>query len=181
MDNEIWKQIIGYEGYYSVSNYGSIRGERIGGHGRWKPGRFLIPTINHSGYFQVTLYKGTYKKCPYVAHLVAEAFIAPRPKECDINHKDGNKLNNFVSNLEYITHSNNLIHAYKTGLFKHHKPFPNGSKNFRAKLTEKQVMEIRHNYRYGKGFNSSEKLAKRYNVHRNTICRIIKRNIWKHI
>ena len=105
---EIWKPVVGFEKYYKVSNLGnifSIRSKRL-----------LIVKPKYTGYMDIEL--NIYGKVYYkrVHRLVAEAFIPnPHHKE-QVNHLDGNKLNNKVSNLEWATQSENMIHAYATGL-----------------------------------------------------------------
>lgn len=123
--SEIWKDIPDYDGYYQASNLGRIRSldrmvTRVRNgveHSYFKPGRILLPHIEGSGYWQVLIcIHGVIKKHKKVHRLVAQAFIPnPENKRC-INHKDGNKGNNAVSNIEWNTHSENLKHAHKTGL-----------------------------------------------------------------
>jgi hypothetical protein len=98
-----WKDVVGYEGYYKVSNYGdvySIRSNKVLSH---RPAR---------GYKKVALkVKGTIKE-PVIHRLVAEAFIGKPNGKYEVNHIDLNKHNNRVDNLEWITHSENLNHYY---------------------------------------------------------------------
>lgn len=94
--------------------------------------RFLNPTLSPSGYLTYSNNLGT------VHRLVAKSFISEIPEGMVVNHKDGNKLNNSVDNLEIITHSENVIHAYRNGLI---APL-NGEKNHRSKITNEQYVEI---------------------------------------
>lgn len=115
---EVWRSIPNYEGYYIVSNLGKIKSlERtlqFGNRTRIKPEIILKPFINNCGYECVDLYKNKkVKKCK-VHRLVASAFLDNPKKE--VNHKDGNKLNNSVINLEWCTHSENHKHSYANGL-----------------------------------------------------------------
>lgn len=100
---EIWKDIVGYEGLYSVSNLGRVKSlKRLLNDGRlWKE-RILKPETNH-GYLRVRLCDNNGKKHKRVHILVAEAFI-PNPNDYPyVNHKDENKSNNRVDNLEWCT------------------------------------------------------------------------------
>lgn len=98
---EIWKDINGYEGVYQVSNFGNVRSlDRIvnGSHNNTclKKGRILKPRINRDGYYTVVLCVNMKKKYVGIHRLVAETFI-PNPENFPcVNHKDENKLNNFV-------------------------------------------------------------------------------------
>lgn len=118
---EEWRDIEGYEGYYQVSNIGNVRSlDRTlkGRDGVWYPhkGVKMKPTTNKNGYQYVVLKKdGTFKG--FTVHgLVARAFLERDPLRTEINHKDGIKTNNNVSNLEWVTHSENEKHAIKNGL-----------------------------------------------------------------
>ena len=101
-------QIDGYEGLYLVTSDGDVIGE--------KSGKILKPSRLNSGYLRVKLYKNAQPKMFMVHRLVAGAFIPNAQNKSQVNHKDGNKRNNAVSNLEWVTPSENEIHAYRTGL-----------------------------------------------------------------
>lgn len=111
MTEEVWKPISGFEGLYEVSNFGSIR--RID----CDPYRYLKFGYAGRGYSQVHLYGLLGKKRDaYVHRLVAEAFLE-NPRNCEqVNHIDGNKKNNHVSNLEWCTNRENNAHAWGTGI-----------------------------------------------------------------
>lgn len=114
---EIWKDIEGYEGKYQVSNLGKVRSldRKTGNHPR--KGKVLKPCANRNGYLAVNLYnKNTNREARSIHRLVAQTFIANPDCKPEVNHKDGNKQNNRVSNLEWCTGSENKIHAHKTGL-----------------------------------------------------------------
>jgi len=118
--SEIWKDVVGYEGIYQVSNYGNVRSiDRIikrGNHSFTKKGQIKATGINNRGYCDIMLCKGAKYEHHVVHKLVALAFI-PNPENKDfINHKNGNKLNNCVDNIEWVTMSENNQHAYNTGL-----------------------------------------------------------------
>jgi hypothetical protein len=112
---EIWKDIKGYKGYYQVSNLGQIKSlERIV---RTKdnkmvffPETILKPNKINSGYCQVQLSKDC--RSSFLVHrLVAQAFLSNPHRYQNVNHKDGNKANNCVDNLEYCTQKYNLWHS----------------------------------------------------------------------
>jgi len=114
------KDIKGYEGFYMVNNKGDVFGldrfvDRKGVRIPVK-GMTLKNYRAKNGYYVVNLNKNGHVKQCYVHSLVAEAFIGERPHRVTVNHKDGDKLNNHVSNLEYATYSENNLHARRTGL-----------------------------------------------------------------
>lgn len=118
---EIWKDVEGYEGLYQVSNLGRIKSlprwiEFSDGRVRFYQEKIKKDKKVSTGYRQVTLYRNCVNEYFYVHRLVAGAFI-PNPNNLiDINHIDGNKTNNLVTNLEWCSRSENIKHAYDTGL-----------------------------------------------------------------
>lgn len=121
---EGWCPVLGYEGLYEVSSQGRVR--RIGraaraGKGRGGGvvrGRILTSTLYRKGYRKVQLWRDGCWRNVGIHQLVAAVFIGPCPKGHEINHKDGVKHNNCTDNLEYVTRSGNVKHAYMTGLRK---------------------------------------------------------------
>lgn len=125
-NTEVWKPIIGYEGCYEVSNFGNVRSLPRTVNATWKngkkgfyqvDGKILTPkecTRNKKGYqtyLQVCLSVNGVHKYAMIHRLVAEAFL-PKQKGRDVvNHKDGDKHNNNVSNLEWVTHQENARHS----------------------------------------------------------------------
>ncbi len=112
---EIFKPIKGYEGLYEISNLGRVKSlsKPIGK--RMKPENFLkISIVN--GYAMVCLCKNSKIFNASVHRLIAEAFIPNPSQKKTVNHIDGNRLNNDISNLEWLTQSENNRHAYRTGL-----------------------------------------------------------------
>lgn len=110
---EIWKDIPEYEGKYRISNLGNVKS--INYHNTKKECT-LSPAKDAKGYLRCSLSKNNILKTFKVHRLVAQSFI-PNPLELpQVNHIDGNKLNNAVNNLEWCDNSMNQIHAYKVGL-----------------------------------------------------------------
>lgn len=114
--SEIWKEISGYEGYFEVSNLGNFRSkDRIIKYKqdglRKYPGKSLKVELMQDGYCRIVLMKES-KRRRYMCHrLVAETFIPNPDNKPFVNHIDGNKSNNCVSNLEWCTQSENEQHS----------------------------------------------------------------------
>ena len=106
-DNEVYKDIVGYEGLYQISNLGNVRS--------FVRNRILKNKVDSDGYNTINLYKN--RKCTtYKVHrLVAEYFIST--SDMTINHIDFDKTNNSVDNLEYMTSIDNIINAWKNGRY----------------------------------------------------------------
>lgn len=121
VDGEIWRDVVGYEGLYEVSNKGRVK-TLLG-----KEGYNLKISLNKSGYYKASLSKAGKATTCLIHVLVAKAFIPNVKGKPTVNHKDGNRVNNNVENLEWATYSENLQHAYETGLRKRHYPRKNNS------------------------------------------------------
>jgi len=121
---EAWRPVVSFEGLYEISNKGNIRSvtrsvfHSGNGRGHLLIGKQLSARINNYGYVSTRLNKSGKTFTRFIHRLLAEAFIPnPENKKC-VNHKDGNKLNNALDNLEWLSHQENMIHAYKNGLIK---------------------------------------------------------------
>lgn len=121
--NEIWKDVSGYEGVYQISNRGRLR--RM-----FKKGeRLLSGKKDKDGYIEVILSKKQNKKFFRLHRLVADAFIENPENKPAVNHKDKNVQNNDVTNLEWVTHSENIVHSFLTGRNVYKKPVTQYSKD----------------------------------------------------
>ena len=134
---EIWKDIPSYEGYYQVSNLGNFRSlSRIikykNNGTRNYPGKSLLTETTKDNYQRIVLMKDGIK-IRYQAHrLVAMAFISNPENKPFINHIDGNKSNNRVTNLEWCTASENMVHADNIGLRDMSTHQPSNSKKIKC-------------------------------------------------
>lgn len=121
IEGEKWKDIIGYEGLYKVSDKGRVlsvkRTVKCGKCGtREMSERILKTALHRDGYELVYLSDKGFQKTTHVHRLVAKSFIQNPERKRTVNHIDGNKENNKVENLEWATHSENMIHAWDIGL-----------------------------------------------------------------
>lgn len=176
--HELWKPIIGYEGIYEVSNMGNIRSiDRHRADGAFISGR-KIKTSLAMGYPYFNACKNGRSSPIYVHQCVAEAFIGLRPDGFQINHIDGDKRNNFVGNLEYVTPSQNMSHAISRGLNVVPRPDNRGENHGMSKLLNSDIPDIKHLLSSG---HSVEEVSGIYGVSRATINDIKRGVSWKHI
>lgn len=156
--NEVnWKDVVGYEGRYQVSSNGDVYSLITN--------KFMKLHENDDGYLGLQLRKdGGYKN--WLVHvLVAQAFI-PNPENLsEVNHKDLNKKNNSVENLEWVSHQDNISHAVSGG-------------RFAKRLTEDDVREIKRRHQEGE---SGYRLAKEFGVNDYNIYLILNGHIWKDV
>ena len=110
---EIWKDIKGYEGLYLISNLGRIKSLK------YNEEKLLQPYMTSTGYYKIDLRKNNVRKIKPIHRLVAETFIPKSNGYSEVNHKDGNKKNNNINNLEWVTRAENIKHSYATGLHIH--------------------------------------------------------------
>lgn len=181
---EIWKDIVGFEGYYKISSFGRVQScERIVPRitncypNKWPfikiKARLLKGHVNQDGYLVFNLCKNEIKK-GFMAHrLVASAFLSKLAYHSEVNHIDANKKNNRLSNLEWCSHLENMQHAASLKLLDN-----TGSKNPRAILNESQVLEIKQRLLKGEGVCA---IAKVYGVNRLSIGDIKQGRAWKHV
>ena len=122
LDGEIWKPILNINHGYEVSNKGRVRRLDVyrdwNGHKMFIKGGICSISINRQGYCVVGMAINKKPRTNLVHRLVLSAFVPNKNNYPQVNHIDGNKQNNNVENLEWCTSSQNLKHAYKTGLRK---------------------------------------------------------------
>lgn len=114
---EIWKDVIGYEGFYQVSNLGNIKrvGSFRGVNKAYLNNYYLTHMDNGKGYLRVKLTLNNKSKRVMVHRIIAEAFIPRVENKNVVNHINNDKINNSISNLEWCTQSENCLHAVKMG------------------------------------------------------------------
>lgn len=174
-----WRSVPGYEGEYEISDTGQIRSldrRAMVGHGATRSvrGRLVTQSAHQHGYVVVSLQRDNKSRVFLVHRLVAMAFLGAIPEESEVNHKDGDKRNNAVGNLEIVTRQENIDHAVRTGLIDN-----KGEKNATSRLTTCQVREIRSLHRDGWG--GYKALGKRFGVPWGTVRNVVKRRTWGHV
>lgn len=172
-EKEIWHWVVGYEGLYMVSSLGNVMGVPK----KTTYGHMLVQkeTPTGSGYYSVCLCKDGIKKHHSVHRLVAQAFIPNLGNKPEVNHKDGNRSNNRVDNLEWTTRSENETHAFRVLGKQPNKPWAGKPRLFARKLTSEQVKAIRKDSR------TAREIGREYNVSKTTINNIKKRKIYTEV
>lgn len=180
LNNELWRPVVGYETYYVVSNYGRVRSlpryvNFIHGTVRKLKGKVLKPMTDANGYQYVMLaYNGT-QKSKFIHRLVGEAYLDKPDPSCEINHIDGDKRNNAVDNLEWVSHKHNIQHSFDAEL---HKKYSSeymrkigrvGSKISAAKSSIAVLCESD-----GLAFVSQNAADRYYGYHAGSVCEAIK-------
>ena len=166
-----WLWVPGYEGLYRVSDDGDVM--HVAGRdsiGRYRDARALTPNATRTGYRKVSLSKNSVVWVTKVHKLVMLAFVGPRPDLMVVNHKDGDKANNTLANLEYVTVAENEAHALRNGLK------PSHERHGQAKLTRDQVSECHRRSALGETHTS---IAKDFSVHITTISNVVTGKTWR--
>jgi hypothetical protein len=169
-----WRDIPNCPGY-QASPCGQIRStERrvifVDGRSRVFPGRVLRQGNHSAGYMSVAIGKNNTRT---VHTLIAETFIGPANGRW-VNHKNGNKRDNRVENLEWCSPSDNQRHAVAAGLCPK-PPLKRGTDQHKAKLDEEKVRQIRAQYANGAGI---ARLAREHGVGESTVRHVVQRNTW---
>ena len=143
-------------------------------------GRLKKPTLGNNGYYHVRLWAHNKSRLFNIHRLLGIHFIPNPQNKPQVNHKDGNKLNNSLDNLEWVTHKENAIHAYKNGL----TPKPPGHKEkgterYNSILNNGRVMCIRKLFKMN--IYTQRQLGDLYGVSRSGIQQVTRRVTWKHI
>lgn len=161
VDNEIWKDCDRYPDY-EVSTKGNIRSKRTN--------KILKTTINNAGYKDVKLWDGAKHNHVRIHREVAKAFIDNPYNKREVNHIDGDKLNNNASNLEWCTRSENAKHAIKNKLFTPYKLPPYTKEGIKVKIVET-----------GEEFYSLSDCARHINGHKSAISACLKGKVKTHM
>jgi hypothetical protein len=163
---EEWKDIQGYEGKYQISSFGRVR--------NIQKGNFLNPSPNYKGYLRVNLWKNGGYKTKVVHRLVCKAFLDNPDNKPQVNHIDGDKTNNKLQNLEWVTNDENKKHAVKLGLTAR---MP-GTKNGRCKITEDTAKGIIRDLKSGM---RNIDIVNKYKVTKDTVSNIKRKKAWNHL
>ena len=179
---EIWKPIAKFDNQYEISSCGRIRSvhsiiHKSNGSTYTRQSKILKPTLNHSGYLAGAVSINGEMKPYTIARLVAEAFIPNPENKSTVNHKDGIKTNNFATNLEWMTQSENCQHSFDIGLQKPKR----GELNGMAKLTREKIEEIREIAKKGGRYWGRNRIAKELGINAKHLQRIVNdhENLWK--
>lgn len=174
---ESWKPVPKYSEFYEVSDHGRVRSlSRTLRDGRSHEGKVLEPWVGDTGYLEVCLSVHGERHTFRVHRLVVRAFVGPIPDGKEVNHRDGNKLNNHVQNLEIVTVAENVEHARQNGL-SDDPPRKIGTENGKAKLTPEKVRQIRAL----EGVIPYRVIGERFGVSKYTVCDVIQKRTWAHV
>lgn len=166
--NEIWKDIVGYEGLYQVSNLGNIRSLCFGSRNHKKSNviKLLKQTPTNCGYYKVQLYNNGHSKILYVHRIVAETFIPNPDCKPQVNHIDGNKSNNACFNLEWSSPSENQLHAIKTNL---RAPSPMTGRKGKQNPLSKPILQFTKSGEFVKKWDSIADAGRFFNCDQSCI------------
>lgn len=171
-----WRQIPSFRGY-EVNRRGEVR-RKAGGRGA-RPGRIVKPQVNRTnGYAYVNLWSGSRRRAVRLHRVVAEAFLGDVQGR-EVNHLNGDRLDNRVVNLEIVTSSENVRHSYRR---LGRRPAVYGERHHKAKLTADDVREIRRVWPVWRALGRTQaELGARYGVADSRISRIVNHKAWRHV
>lgn len=178
---EEWRPIVGYEKYYEVSNFGRVRSldRIITRKNRWNKisefllkGKILTGRIRKNGYYNVIMCSENTNRFEMSIHRAVGLTFIPNPEnKKTVNHKDGNKGNNHIKNLEWSTHSENLKHSFSSGF----------SKSYGRKFRHRTIVEVKSIIKmYNKNIPMT-KIAGKFKTSTATVHRIVNNLVFKNI
>jgi hypothetical protein len=173
---EIWERCIGFENSYEISTLGNVRSvdRFVEGRRGLIKGKNINKRKNKRGYYEIRVgINGKYED-RIVHRLVAKTFIPNLENKPQVNHINGNKLDNRIENLEWNTNSENQKHAYKIGT----QPNKKGSNNSNTSLTDDIVINIINIFNLGK---KPSIISKELNISLGIIRNIVQGRTWKHL
>ena len=178
---EKWKDIEDYEGRYQISNLGRVKSLKRKTFRYIRESSIIMKPLKGDGrYFQISLWKNGKDKKMYIHRLVGIYFIPNPDNKPQVNHTDGNRLNNHVKNLEWSTGSENIKHAFDTGLIteEHIRNMSLKSSKISRKFSDHDIYQIFALYK--KGFSKAH-IARTYNAGETTIRNILSKITYKHV
>lgn len=165
--SEKWKPLKDFEEQYKISSSGEIRTQETN--------RIRKAHSDKKGYLRISLYKNGQQFNKFIHRLVAKTFIENPQNKPQINHKDGNKANNTVDNLEWVTNQENAKHAWENGLYDKATKQKQGELNHSSKLTKENILWVRESDK------PAAYLAEKLSVNVTTIYRIKNKETWIHV
>ena len=172
---EVWKDILGYEGIYQVSDAGRVRSvDRLNSRGYKRKGVIRKLQNGNRGYKTVGLNRDGVMAYHQVHRLVAIAFIPNPDNFPQVNHTEGNKSDNRACKLEWCTAAENTEHAVKMGL----RDTCRGERHSKSKLSELDVLDIRWLRGFGVTISA---LAREYQVSTTSIRQVLTGRSWGHV
>ncbi len=168
LKGEVWKTIPSFGRAYEVSNFGRVK--KLVGQYNTNREKISNKTVSTEEYYSISILG----KKQYLHRLVAEAFIPNPYNKPIVNHKNGNKKDFRVENLEWVTNQENCTHASETGLLRRGETHP------LSKLNEKIVSEILKDYKENPNFSKKDS-AKKHEISIGTIYKIITKRSWTHV
>ena len=161
LKNEVWKDVVGYEGRYRVSSFGRVKNKYC---------RILSPFFDKDGYARFRLYTGNGERPHFSAHrLVMLCFVGP--STLVVNHIDGDKKNNYLGNLEYCTQLENDQHASRLGLK------PKGTSHGMSKINN----DIAYLIHLFSSFMVYREIGDYFGIDRRTVKDVLDGRTWSHI